>query len=791
MSLQSLTQKLITFVTQIKVMKIIFGILFILSGFISHSQLKLNQIMAGNDFIGHQPNQIEWSPNSKMVYFRWKHNNKTETPFYETNLLGEMHLIANQETTTLPTNSFYSDSKNEFIYFKKNGNLYRWGEKKSNLILQKSNYFSILKVMENGALILKENNNLYLFEPNKGRYIQLVNFKKGSESKSDKNQTYLEQQQEELFEIIKQNKARQQANDAFKEQTNSASVPQFYLNGKSIGWIKITADLKHLIFRLDAYPKNENTHVEHHITNTGYTKTSPARPKVGAQNPTHQLIVMNLETSAFKTVDISVLPNIYDKPKYLNDNSKYDKPREIIFTDCWLNENNNNCIVEIKAYDNKTRWITTLNLDENPTLRVIDQQQNDAWIGGPGISGWNMVAGNIGWLRDGETIYFQSEKTGYSHLYTFNTQSHKTEQLTTGQYEIHGAELSKDGTKFYVTANKNHPGNREFYHLEIQSKKLTPILVEEGNYEVHISPDERTLAVRYSSKNKPWELFIGENKPNSKMIQVTQSTTDEFKSYQWRQPKIIKLKTENGEDVYARLYQPNKNVKNGAAVQFVHGAGYLQNAHNWWSGYYREYMFNNLLCDLGYTVIDIDYRASKGYGRDFRTAIYRHMGGADLKDQLIGRQYLIDNENIDSNKIGIYGGSYGGFITIMAMLTEPDKFKCGAAVRSVTDWAHYNHEYTSNILNTPELDSVAYRQSSPIYFADGLKNKLLILHGMVDDNVQFQDVVRLNQRFIELGKTNFNLALYPIEPHGFKETSSWVDEYTRILNLFNQELLIE
>lgn len=770
-------------------MKILLPFLFILNAFISHSQLKLNQIMGGNDFIGHQPNQIFWSPNNETIYFRWKHNNKTETPYYQTNLSGKLNRIANQKTITLPTSGFYSDSNNEFIYFKKNGNLYRWGEKESTLILQKSTYFLVVKVLNNGSLILKENKNLYLFEPNKGRYIQLINFKKESEIQSENNQTYLEQQQEELFEIIKQNKARQQANETFSEQTKAPSVPQFYLNGKSIGWIKISSDLSHLIFRLDEYPKNENTHIEHHITNNGYTKTSPARPMVGANNPTHQLVVMNLKTSEFKTIDISVLPNIYDKPKYLNDNSKYDKPREVIFTDCWLNEKNNSCIVEIKAYDNKTRWITTLNLDKNPELKVVNQQQNDAWIGGPGISGWNMVAGNIGWLKDGETIYFQSEKTGYSHLYTFNTQSNKTEQLTSGKYEIHDAKLSKDGTKFYITANKNHPGNREFYHLSIKTKTLTPISTLKGNHEVVLSPNEKHIAVRFSTFNQPWELFIGPNKPNSKMVKVTQSTTDEFKKYQWRQPKIIKLKTENGKNVYARLYQPNKNVKNGAAIHFVHGAGYLQNAHNWWSGYYREYMFNNLLCDLGYTVIDIDYRASKGYGRDFRTAIYRHMGEADLKDQLIGRQYLIDNENIDPNKIGMYGGSYGGFITIMAMLTEPNKFKCGAAVRSVTDWAHYNHEYTSNILNTPELDSVAYRQSSPIYFADGLTNKLLILHGMVDDNVQFQDVVRLNQRFIELGKTNFEMALYPIEPHGFKETSSWVDEYTRILNLFNEELL--
>ena len=161
----------------------------------------------------------------------------------------------------------------------------------------------------------------------------------------------------------------------------------------------------------------------------------------------------------------------------------------------------------------------------------------------------------------------------------------------------------------------------------------------------------------------------------------------------------------------------------------------------------------------------------------------------DLSDYVDARQWLIDNKGINEEKIGIYGGSYGGFITLMALLTEPGKFKCGAAIRSVTDWAHYNHAYTSNILNTPELDPEAFRKSSPIYFAENLEDRLLILHGMVDDNVQYQDVVRLAQRFIELGKKNWDLVGYPIEPHGFKETSSWVDEYGRILKMFNEELL--
>jgi len=124
----------------------------------------------------------------------------------------------------------------------------------------------------------------------------------------------------------------------------------------------------------------------------------------------------------------------------------------------------------------------------------------------------------------------------------------------------------------------------------------------------------------------------------------------------------------------------------------------------------------------------------------------------------------------------------------MAMFTQPDVFRAGAALRPVTDWATYNHGYTSNILDTPQTGAEAYRKSSPIYFAQGLKGALLICHGMVDTNVHFQDSVRLAQRLIELRKENWELAVYPMENHGFTQPSSWADEYKRILALFEKNL---
>src|ERR1043165_9391694 len=164
------------------------------------------------------------------------------------------------------------------------------------------------------------------------------------------------------------------------------------------------------------------------------------------------------------------------------------------------------------------------------------------------------------------------------------------------------------------------------------------------------------------------------------------------------------------------------------------------------------------------------------------------MGGKDLSDEVDGAKYLVEKLGVDPKRIGIYGGSYGGFMTLMAMFRESDVFASGAALRSVTDWAHYNHGYASNILNEPYNDSLAYKRSSPIFYAEGLKGNLLMCHGMVDVNVHFQDIVRLTQRLIELGKDKWELAPYPVEDHGFVRPSSWADEYRRIFELFETNL---
>ena len=278
--------------------------------------------------------------------------------------------------------------------------------------------------------------------------------------------------------------------------------------------------------------------------------------------------------------------------------------------------------------------------------------------------------------------------------------------------------------------------------------------------------------------------------PGSSAARVTETVSSLFASFPWVEPEVVPIpSTHHDRPIYSRVYTPSGGaLGKRPAVMFVHGAGYLQNAHLGWSGYFREFMFHTLLTQKGYVVLDMDYRASAGYGRDWRTAIYRDMGTPELEDMEDGVKWLTEHKNVDPKRIGVYGGSYGGFMTFMALFKKPDLFACGAALRPVTDWAHYNHPYTSRILNKPYNDPEAYARSSPIEFAEGLTKPLLIAHGMVDNNVFFKDSVRLVQRLIELEKTGWETAIYPVEAHGFREPSSWLDEYRRIYELFDTHL---
>jgi dipeptidyl aminopeptidase/acylaminoacyl peptidase len=444
------------------------------------------------------------------------------------------------------------------------------------------------------------------------------------------------------------------------------------------------------------------------------------------------------------------------------------------------NEDGTKAVITGRSADFKDRWIFALDPVTGKTKELV-HDHDKAWIGGPG-------AQTLGWMKNDKEIYFQSERTGYSQLYAVGFDGGDARPLTSGNWEILNLRQSKDKSHFYLTASKDGPFDQFLYEMSGDGGPLTKITQEPGKHAAVLSPDERSIADVYSYTNKPPELFVRDIAPSATAKKVTTSPAPEFSKFAWVDVPIVMVPSRDGTKVPARLFKPANFKKGGPGVVFVHGSGYLQNVDHKWSTYSHEYMFDHILMAHGFMVIDVDYRGSAGYGRDWRTAIYEHMGGKDLDDIVDGAKYLAAEQGVDARKIGLYGGSYGGFITLMAMFTQPDVFAAGAALRPVSDWALYNHGYTAEILNTPQADPEAYRKSSPIFFADGLKGALLICHGMVDTNVEFADTVRLVQRLIELHKENWSVAPYPVEDHAFREPSSWADEYKRILALFEKNL---
>lgn len=790
--------------------------------------LTVDKIMRDPKWIGSSPSNPNWSNDGKLLYFNWNPDAGPADSVYYISLTNKTPVKASTRETQESNAAAYRYNQSRQAYvFAKDGDVFYTDIKsgKTRRITQTVDIESNPVFSFNETkIVYNRSQNLYAWDIATGETWQLTNLRSGDPasagtpaaptgggfggrggggfgggnagarppvSNTNQQEDWLKNDQLQQFEVLRSRKEKREKGEAYtKSLPKTKDLRSINIEDKQLGNLSVSPDGRFISYSLTRAAANAKaTIVPSYVTETGFTTDIPARTKVGAPLGTSEFFLYDRDRDTVYLVKIDSLPGIKDLPDYvkdypkqLEDRTKRNANRSVAIIGASWSVKGNAAVLDIRSNDNKDRWLMLWDT-ASAKMKLLDRQRDEAWIAGPGIG-----FGRIGWIDD-NTFWYQSEKTGYSHLYTVNINSGEKKALTSGNYEVQQAQLSLDKKSFYITTNEVHPGEQHFYKLTIADGKKDKITTMTGANQVTISRDEKYIAILYSYSNKPWELYLQENKPGGKLEQITnKAQSNEFKSYAWREPELVTFTAADGATVYARFYKPTNPHPNKPAVLFVHGAGYLQNAHKWWSSYFREYMFNNMLADNGYYVMDIDYRGSAGYGRDWRTGIYRFMGGKDLSDHVDAVKWLVKNHGVNPKHVGLYGGSYGGFITLMGMFNEPEVFAAGAALRPVTDWAQYNHGYTSNILNEPYTDSIAYRKSSPYYYANGLKGDLLICHGMVDVNVHYQDAVKLAQRLIELGKDNWELASYPMEDHGFVEPSSWTDEYKRIFKLFENTL---
>jgi dipeptidyl aminopeptidase/acylaminoacyl peptidase len=743
--------------------------------------LTVDSIMRGPKLVGYPQTGLRWSGDSARLYFEWRRPGEDEAATWVVGRDGgNLRQLTDEERRNAPPVGGMWDRAHRRVVFADQGDIVLVdsvaGTRRQ--ITRTTAAESVPRwARGESAITFVRENNLFVV-PIDGSVSGIVQLTDVAPRKRDPRDTDSQKfVKAEEQKLIEHTRIEAEKKKKAEEKDKARALPKYELAERQTATdLQLSPDDKHVFVVITQRAETaKRPNVPNYVTESSYTEDIPTRSYVGDAQDKRTLVVMNLETG--KTVSAA---------------SEFAAKREVRWGMPQVSQDGAIAIANARATDNKDRWLVAVDAESGAT-RVVDALHDDAWV--REVGGFGANDPSFGWLPDQKRLWFLSERDGWMHLYTLNPgdASPAARQLTQGQWEIESVNLSGDRKKFYITSTEVHPGERHLYALPVDGgEERTKLTSMTGGNAGEVSPDDSTIGLIYSYSNKPHEVFVMPNRAGASAKQVTTTPTDEWRSYKWVDPQLITYKTRDGVDVHARLFTPEmvgaRRDPTAPAVVFVHGAGYAQNAHKYWASYYREYMFHNLLASRGYVVLDPDYRASSGYGRDWRTAIYRHMGGKDLEDVVDGAKFLVASQKVNPRRIGVYGGSYGGFITLMAMFTSPETFAAGAALRPVTDWSHYNHGYTSNILNQPQSDTEAYRKSSPIYFAEGLKGALLICHGMVDTNVLFQDTVRLVQRLIELRKDNWSVAPFPVENHGFEDETSWADEYKRILKLFDDNL---
>jgi acetyl esterase/lipase len=808
----------------------------------------LRQIMSDPQWIARSPENAYWSWDASAVLYDRARPDSRLSDLWSLDLgSGEATRVGDADLPFVSERGGVLDASRSRRVFSRSGDIFVRDMSTGELtqITRTTDHEHGAMFMGDGSIAFLRGGSWFIRDASTGLEFQAADIRTEDEpEEKDPDKGYLAEQQRRLFEIVRAREAREREREADtkgKREADTTRVPGPFYLGK--GWRiqrrTLSPSGRWMLLSVSKDPgEGKRDLMPAWVNADGYVSTSPVRPKVGEEKRADErLVLLDLESRLPHHLDPGVLPTITEDPlawlkakplepgapgaggadgEAIGDEpadaggasepiqppppadpsaasgseSGEDKPGEARSASVQRIEwspDGTRVAVMLRSNDNKDRWIATVDLEaEPPVLLPVHHLRDEAWI--------NWRYNEMGWTADGRTLWYLSEESGYGHLYAWDAETGERRALTEGRFTVQDVTESPGGGVLYFRSNRRHPGTYDLERVRIADGFAEAITRMPGTVEAYdLSPDGARAVIRHSRAMEPPELFVLEARPGAEARRITETVSAEFLEYDWVAPRFVEVPSTHAEGaIHCRLYEDPSTPPPGdggkPVVIFAHGAGYLQHVHDGWSNYFREHMFHTLLARAGYIVIAPDFRASAGYGRDWRTAIYRDMGRPELEDFDDCLAWLDANTGADTGRVGIYGGSYGGFLSLMAMFLRPEVYACGVALRPVTDWAHYNHAYTSNILNTPEVDPEAFGRSSPIEHAEGLAGALLMCHGLLDDNVVAQDTVRLAQRLIELEKENWEMALYPVEPHSFREATGWLDEYRRIFRLFEANL---
>lgn len=774
-------------------------------------QPTLEQIMADPDWIGNAPESPYFSDDGKHIYYRQKRTGETVRDLYRLAATGGA-------ATRISTDAHPIDSGRDRVYDPQRtaavwinaGDVYlkELGSGEiTRLSATPEDEAAPLFSADGRRVYFLRDTQFWMYDRDSGELLQHTDVRAGDNPAQAPAFDTLRAHQARTYSTLVESERREQFAKMHARQQARRATSIYLGEGRKVVRRALSPNGQYLaLVVIDAsHDAGQAGTMPNYVTLDGYVANLKVRTRVGRNVQADQsLLLVNLDAGELIPVSLEKLPGLDTDPlaslrrEALAWHVQRGAEREAVATALKAPDRRGltlqalrwspdgaHLAVQAIANDYKDRWLFTLAPDDSKSPKPALQHRltDPAWI--------NWKHNEFGWLPQSEGLWYLSEETGYSHLYRIDLGASRPHSLTRGEFVVSKPALGPRGQYIYLVANRAHPGNHRVYRVPLAGGELSLISDLDGVSEFRVSPDGEQLLVSRSWIDRHPDLYLGASDGSGEMTQVTDTVSDAYRAIDWTIPEIVQVPSSHTDrPIYAKLYLPAEHdpQQRYPAVMFVHGAGYTQNAHMGWPYYFREFMFHTYLNRAGYVVLDLDYRGSEGYGRDWRTTIYRNMGHPELEDYLDGIDYLVQEHGVARERVGIYGGSYGGFMTFMALFRAPEAFAAGAALRPVADWMHYENDYTRRILNTPLVDPVAYQRSSPINHAEGLQSPLLIAAGMQDSNVFFQDSVLVVQRLLELKKPDFEIAIYPLDGHAFTHPESWLDEYRRIFRLMQDNL---
>lgn len=503
-------------------------------------------------------------------------------------------------------------------------------------------------------------------------------------------------------------------------------------NFEAYWWSPDSSKLAYL--RLDDNPVPEFTVVDH----IPYEQTLEVEryPKAGDPNPLVQLGVVNAVGGATRWVDTY----------------KYTPSDLLIVRVSWTPDSRK------VVYQAQNREQTFLDLnfagsDDGKSATVL-RETSKAWV---------EVVDNPTWLKNGSFLW-QSARSGWLHLYRYAPDGKLVRQITDGRWEARTIDSVNEDTGFvYFTATEHSHIAPQAYRVKLDGSGFTRLTTTEGSHKATFSPTSNFFIDTWSDVNTPTQTRLHD--ADGKLVRViAENKVDTLKQYKLGAVELLQVKTRDGFEMEAMMIKPPDfdPSRKYPVLEFTYSGPHAPSVKNSWGGV--AYMWHQMMAQKGYIVWILDNRTASGKGVESEWPVYKNFGELELRDLEDGVAWLKQQPYVDGNRIGLWGWSFGGFMTSYA-LTHSRSFKVGIAGGTVSDWRNYDSIYTERYMQTPQNNLDGYKKGSPVHFAKDLHGKLLLIHGAIDDNVHVSNTIQFLYELQKSGK-QVQLMLYPKSRHG-------------------------